>query len=234
MKCIQCAAPRTAWAKACRYCGLVFDSYRESTDPVDPEPAPAQGSAKAVDGGAARMSGGATAAKLAHLGERADVKALLAERDGLPSPPRQGGIANLFPLALTAVFAAIVLHQTRLEDGSFPQGSLAIAGGFVAIGLFAVFRGAQRARHLASVPVVAELAEVRVRNTARDEQNVGEAPGGRRRDARTRWLLALSEGRERHVWMLDDTAGKEQLQHGATGVAWTQGPHLLRFERVNA
>ena len=236
MKCTRCAAPRTAWAKACSYCGLVFDTYRESTDPIEAEDTPREGGAapgtKAVDGAAPRVDGGSPAAVLTRLAQRPDVQRLVAERDGLPTPPRRSGLANLFPLLLTGAFAALVLHQTRLEDGSFPGSSLGIAGGFVAIGLFAVVRGAQRARILASAPLVAEPVHVRVRDVTMQEPGVGNPKAGKHGHGRTRWTLELADGSRRHTWPVSDARGKDQLQHGVYGVAWTQGPNLLRFERV--
>lgn len=217
MRCHHCQAPRLPDAKACPYCAATFTTaHPPATQP----------------GLAPQASTAAWDLAFVQMRRQPRTAALLAERAGLPEPPRPSVLRQALPLLLMGGFAAYLVLSGRSEDGALDPRSLWIGGAFAALGAAATVASAMRARRIAATPVEGLLARIGVRDVTIEEPGIGAEKRAHRGRGKPRYVLALEDGAQRYVWPLSDARGRDALVRGARGVAWVKGPYLIGFQPV--
>ncbi|MCB9914576.1 MAG: hypothetical protein H6828_05435 [Planctomycetes bacterium] len=199
-KCAQCgAAPKNVAAKYCEYCGAELPS--PATPPV--------------------------------VGPHGDLEARFAAlevHDSLPRlmrlTPSTGAITTGFVVMIVfgVFFTAVALFMTgtfALLTGPFALFPLL----FVAVGIFTVVKGAQKATAMSSAPME------RVPVVILDERTQITG-GGKNSSAHTSYfaLVESASGERGEYQTLPKVAGK--LSRGDVGVGYFKGEYLVDFQRV--
>lgn len=217
MRCHHCGAPRRSDAQACPFCSAEFTAAHPPST---------------VPGSATGAGPQAWDAAFVKMRRQPRTEALLQERSGLPRPPGPGALGGFLPLVIFGGIGAALLFLRRGADGSFDQVSLIGAAAFVGIGLAATFAGLRRHARFAKQPIEGRLVRLGAREATRTEPISGDEHPSPFGGGKLRWVVALEDGTERHVWPLLGARGAERMQRGAGGVAWLQGERLYGFEPI--